>query len=197
MKQEREARRVISQLDEKKVLSHNLTNFLSNPLLRGETFYLYRNVWLVSTTDIKASDLQHCSFPPRPTKLRADIFHKNSFYYNQEATENTHLPSRVTEHCCAWKECRTKFLCSSDLLKHVQEDHLSCLPLNDYQSHSKLTCQWRKCSDTRCYPARYKLLLHVQKCHCKDKRLEKVHTTIVERFVLFQTVLHGRFQLVW
>jgi hypothetical protein len=84
------------------------------------------------------------------------------------------VPKSVTEHCCAWKECRTKFLSSSDLLKHIQEDHLSFLPSNDYQSQRKLTCQWRKCLDTRCYPARYKLLLHLQRCHCNSKRPEQV-----------------------
>ena len=119
--------------------------------------------------DFHASDFEQCNFikfTSRTPKIRADILHKNSFYYNQE-TENV-VPKSVTEHCCEWKECRTKFICRSDLLKHVQEAHLACLPSNEYQSQRKLTCQWRKCSDSKCYPARYKLLLHLQRCHCSD-----------------------------
>lgn len=115
--------------------------------------------------------------PLRPRKLRADILHKNSFHYNQEAsasheTGEDHLLKSVTEHCCEWKECRTKFLCSKDLLRHIQDEHLSCLPL--HTSNTKLTCQWRKCPDIRCYPARYKLLLHLQRCHCNVRDTEKV-----------------------
>lgn len=115
--------------------------------------------------------------PQRPAKLRADILHKNSFYYNQPLhpaeAENTYLPKSVSEHCCGWKECRAKFLSSNDLLKHVQDDHLSYLPSNEYQCQRKLTCQWRKCLDNRSYPARYKLLLHLQRYHCNDKKVGK------------------------
>ncbi len=127
--------------------------------------------------DFKTSTLRQRNFvdlPFEPGKLRADILHKNSFYYNQNATV-TCLPRSVTGHCCEWKECRTKFLSSSDLIKHVQEEHLACLPLHvSYEHHfqRKLTCQWRTCSDNRCYPARYKLLLHLQRCHCSDNSIE-------------------------
>ena len=113
--------------------------------------------------------------PMRPRILRADILHKNSFYYNQVPTINEVTEAAVKtveEHSCEWKNCRARFLCSKDLLRHVQEEHLACLPLHvshEYNPHKQLVCQWRQCRDSRCYPARYKLLLHLQRYHCNDK----------------------------
>lgn len=125
-------------------------------------------------TDFGQSHLQQ-------NKLHADILHKNSFYYNQgamvnEATENHRLKS-VREHCCEWKECRAKFLSNKDLIRHVLDEHISSLPLNnssEYQYQRQLVCQWRKCREKRCYPARYKLLLHLQQCHCNHKHIDMV-----------------------
>ncbi len=134
----------------------------------------------------KKSDTQRRSFteiPLRPKNLRADILHKNSFYYNQvptikEASSDNHYSvlKSVAEHNCEWKECRAKFISSKDLLRHVQEEHLSCLPLHTPHEHPQqhLVCRWRQCKDIRCYPARYKLLLHLQRHHCNDRATNKV-----------------------
>ena len=118
---------------------------------------------------------------PYTRKLPPDIVHKNSFYYNQttpymDVTDNFRLKT-VTEHCCEWRTCTAKFLSNKDLLKHVQEDHIAPLPLHvtsDFQSQRQLICQWRNCKENKCYPARYKLLLHLQRFHCNGRRDDKV-----------------------
>lgn len=137
--------------------------------------------WTSMKTDIHQQ--MFADIPVRPRHLRADILHKNSSYYNQvlpinDGFENNYAaPKSVTEHNCEWKECRARFISSKDLLRHVQEEHLSCLPLyhsHEYYPHQQLVCQWRQCKDGRIYPARYKLLLHLQRHHCKDRNSNKV-----------------------
>lgn len=110
----------------------------------------------------------HSQLKHQPIKLRADILHKNSSYYNK-ASDVAIRHKTAIEHCCEWRECRARFLSSKDLLRHVQEEHLSCLPQHAFQSQRQLICQWRHCKENRCYPARYNLLLHLQRIHCRDK----------------------------
>lgn len=188
MKQEREARRL-------KILSND--NTTNSALFRGkatETNVIAIGSWFVCINLGNVTSTNQ-SFPPtiadyrqsqrsfkeNPRRLRADILHKNSFYYNQaaphtEATDNFRLRT-VTEHCCEWKACTAKFLSNKDLLRHLQEEHVSCLPLNissEFQSQRQLVCQWRNCKENRCYPARYKLLLHLQRLHCNGRSTERV-----------------------
>lgn len=105
-----------------------------------------------------------------PKKLRADILHKNSYYYNQELPITKNRTS-TEDHRCEWKDCCARFLSGRDLLKHVQEEHVSYLPLHistEFQTQRQLICQWRNCKENRNYLARYKLLLHIQRDHCID-----------------------------
>lgn len=164
-------------------------------------FYMYTYTPIIGTkpgvsrsfppaaTDFRQSHLQQktCNeMPFRPRRLRADILHKNSFYYNQGRDVNEsadgYWHKSVTEHNCEWKECTAKFLSSKELLKHVQEEHVSCLPLHNsstFQPQRRIMCQWRRCKDNRCYPARYKLLLHLQIHHCSDQNNDKVRRALV------------------
>lgn len=113
----------------------------------------------------------------KPRKITGDILHKNSFYYNQHITLDEYHKPKLSDYCCEWRDCRAKFLSNKELLQHVQDDHVSNLPLygsSNYLNQGQLTCQWRKCKDSKCYPARYKLLLHLQRCHCRERTHEKV-----------------------
>ena len=113
------------------------------------------------------------------------ILHKNSFYYNQAMAPGRTKPAvaiQVYAYSCEWGECRAMLPTVKELSEHVQDEHISVLPvhLSKYKVRSskghRLTCEWRGCTDKgNEFPARYKLVLHVQTCHCKE---HKVSTTI-------------------
>ena len=127
-------------------------------------------------THLEQKTMNETAYRSSQRIIGGDIFHKNSFYYNPNIIhEATNYPRQkaVVDHCCEWRECRANFFSNRDLLRHVQEEHISKLPLKSLNEQVHLTCQWRKCTNNRCYPARYKLLLHLQRCHCIDNN-EKV-----------------------
>lgn len=78
------------------------------------------------------------------------------------------------EYACEWSNCHQRFASSKELFIHVEADHICTLPIcQDGAAETELCCQWRRCPDCRKpYPARYKLLVHVQNVHCKDHHLK-------------------------
>lgn len=122
-----------------------------------------------------------------------DILHKNSYYYNQDVVLNEYPenigPRNLPENscCCEWDNCRAPFLCTEDLLRHVQNDHIAWLPVSNTVASSGeaarqrvLRCLWKRCHDPTVYHARYKLMVHLQRMHFngKDKNKDKVRTSI-------------------
>ncbi len=97
------------------------------------------------------------------------ILHKNSFYYNQAARQDTFTQDT---HCCEWGNCSVRFSSGKELLEHMQKEHISVLPLyhSKYKVHSsrghQLICRWKDCFEV--FDARYKLFLHIQNSHFKQ-----------------------------
>ena len=100
----------------------------------------------------------------------------------------TKLPQPSSfDYVCEWNTCRIRFLTARELLTHVEEDHIGRLPVRMSglrRSTHALICHWRNCPDAcKVFAARYKLLLHVQQCHCREKvqksnvSLQCVHNT--------------------
>lgn len=77
------------------------------------------------------------------------------------------------QYSCKWRNCRQRFASSKELFIHVEADHICTLPIcQDGGTETELCCQWRGCLDFgKPYPARYKLLVHLQNVHCKDRHL--------------------------
>lgn len=76
------------------------------------------------------------------------------------------------EYSCRWRNCHQRFGSSKELFIHVESDHLCTLPICQ-EGETELYCQWRGCLDSgKSYPARYKLLVHLQNAHCKDRHLK-------------------------
>jgi len=78
------------------------------------------------------------------------------------------------EYLCEWNNCQQRFSSSKELFIHVESDHLCALPIcQDGATETELYCQWRGCLDGgKPYPARYKLLVHMQNVHCKDRHIK-------------------------
>ena len=74
---------------------------------------------------------------------------------------------------CRWGSCRVKCPTATELLTHVVDEHLSCLPVRGSGVKGQTThliCEWRGCIESgRVFGARYKLLVHVQNNHCHSQ----------------------------
>ena len=93
--------------------------------------------------------------------------------------KNLNLTVRL-EYSCKWSNCRQRFASSKELFIHVESEHLCTLPIRqDGTTEAELYCLWRGCLDSgKLYPARYKLLVHLQNIHCKDRHMKSAVSKI-------------------
>lgn len=108
--------------------------------------------------------------------------HKNPIPYirgSYQAPHNSIMPRNLSltmhlEYSCKWSNCYQRFASSKELFIHVESEHICTLPISQNGATEKeLYCLWRGCLDSgKPYPARYKLLVHLQNIHCKDHHLK-------------------------
>ena len=94
-------------------------------------------------------------------------------YNSRMQPKNLNLTVRL-EYSCKWSNCHQRFASSKELFIHVESEHLCTLPIcQDGTTEAELYCLWRGCLDSgKLYPARYKLLVHLQNIHCKDRHMK-------------------------
>ena len=136
--------------------------------------------------------------PHNERRVPAVLVHKNSSFYNQGAMPSgiklpTQPPISSLNYVCEWQGCRTRFLTTKELLGHVEEEHIGKLParvsgLRRRAQSNNLVCQWKGCADScKVFMMRYKLLLHVQQVHCRERpraagQQRKLNATNVSSF---------------
>ena len=84
---------------------------------------------------------------------------------------------------CHWLGCNHRFRNSNELYVHIEEDHLDSSHLD-----GEWVCQWRGCQDNiKLFSECYKLLLHIQMCHCKkSSRTIPHHRSVSDQVVINQ-----------
>ena len=113
---------------------------------------------------------------PKPACKNPNPYSRGSYqtsYNSRMHPKNINL-SVPLEYSCRWSNCQQRFSSSKELFNHVESDHLRTLTIcQDGATDTELYCQWRGCFDSgKLYPARYKLLVHLQNVHCKDRHLK-------------------------
>ncbi len=119
-------------------------------------------------------------FLPYQRRMPAALVHKNSFYYNQGTMPSgvklpPQPPVSSLDYICEWQRCRMRFLTAKELLGHVEEEHIGRLPtrvsgFRRRAQRNSLACQWKGCAESsRVFVVRYKLLLHMQQSHCRER----------------------------
>ena len=111
-----------------------------------------------------------------PTHKNPNLHIRRSYqapYNSRTHPKNINL-SVPLEYSCRWRNCHQRFASSKELFIHVESEHICTLPIcQDGTAETELCCQWRGCLDCgKQYPARYKLLVHLQNVHCKDHHLK-------------------------
>ena len=86
------------------------------------------------------------------------------------------LPAMAEEGgvTCRWKECSVSFASHVELYAHLEACHVPIkMGLGNCGGRGcDLLCHWRECSEARRgFAARYKLLLHLQRTHCRGTLL--------------------------
>lgn len=128
-------------------------------------------------------------FLPYEQRVPAALIHKNSSYYNQGMMPNgMKLAPQQTvsslDYVCEWQSCRMRFLTAKELLGHTEEEHIGRLPvrvsgLRRRVQGNSLACQWRGCGESgKVFTVRYKLLLHVQQAHCRERAAQQKNMNI-------------------
>ena len=118
----------------------------------------------------------------KPTAEFPTPAHKNPMPHIRgpyQAQYNSRMPRNLSltihlEYSCKWSNCYQRFASSKELFIHVESEHLCTLPIcQNGATEKELYCLWRGCMDSgKPYPARYKLLVHLQNIHCKDHHLK-------------------------
>ncbi len=134
-------------------------------------------------------------------RLPATLIHKNSSYYNQGTMPTeVKLPTQQAapsslDYVCEWQSCRMHFLSAKELLGHVEEEHVGRLPVrvSGFRRRGQgntLACQWRGCTESgRVFAVRYKLLLHIQHLHCRDRVAQQRNANVTT--VSFIAIRHN------
>ena len=121
---------------------------------------------------------------PTPACKNPNLYTRGSYqtpYNNRVYPKNINL-SVPLEYSCRWRNCQQRFGSSKELFIHVESDHLRSLPIcqDGATETAELYCQWRGCFDSgKRYPARYKLLVHLQNVHCKDRHLKSAVSDLI------------------